>query len=712
MKYPFAATILTLFKPQRSWRSLRFESIITTVLTLLMINVTGAATYYIDKITGADSNNGLSPEAAWQNVEKVNETTFSPGDSILFKRGQVWFNTLWISAQGTEEQPVYFGAYGDGGKPRFDAQDRQINGISIRGAAYVHVYNLVSFNTGINSVGISIMFSHHLLLRKVDALFSANWEKGSGPGMTIHYESHHIVVDSATVIKSKSNGIWVGSSPNQRELVRNVTISNCYVSQTKYNDGIVVHEGTPYDGSWLVGDSIVFRNNYSELAGNEEGYDVTAGSDILLENNISHGNYAGGITVAHTAKNVVIKNHISYGEPKKPGGPQIQISGNWGTTSNYEVSGCLFLNTQGYMLIVRNKDVRVHNNTFIWNGERGDGILISTPAESVVFKNNIFTTRGDYISRTTFLLSGNPIPPLFVFDNNIYYPPDNFMFFNSRQTKFYGFENWQTVMKQDSHSVTLDPQLVDIAGGDYRLLPTSPAIDTLAADIRIGQRDILGTLIPYGDGPDVGAFEYTPELAGFHIPVPAPPTDLIATNSAPGQVKLTWSDNSDNEFGFRIDRALEGEDFDFVDIVESGMTSYTDTTVAVEQRQYSYHVRAYNNRGNSKASNTVSVVTAVRTQPTATAPTDFKLYANYPNPFNPSTTIRYALPATARVRIEIYDVSGRLVDTLVDDVGASGDHNVSWEARNSAGEAVAAGLYFCVMTADEFRLVRKMILVK
>ncbi len=670
----------------------------TFVFAFCSMNV--AATFYIDRINGADGNDGLSPETAWQSVEKVNETTFSPGDSILFKRGQVWFNQLKITSQGTEEQPVFFGAFGSGGKPRFNAQDVINHAIYITNASYVHLRDLVAYDS--KNTGIPIAYSHHILLRGVDALFSGDWEQGGGPGIVASRESHHVVIDSATVIKSVNNGIYIGSSPNQKTMVNNVTISNSYVSQTKFNDCIVVHEGSPYDGTWLVGDDIVFRNNYAELSGNEEGYDVTAGNSVLLENNISYGNPQGGIAVGHSAKNVVIKNHISYGEPSKSStSPQILIGGTWGKTSNYEVSGSLFLHSQGYMLIVANKDVRVFNNTFIWSGERGDGILVRTPADSVVFKNNIFTTRGDYIGRTTFLLSGNPLPPRYVFDNNIYYPPDNFMFFNSTKTKFYDFEAWQTAMKQDSHSVAIDPQLVDIAGGDYRLLPTSPAIDTLAADVRTGQWDILGTLIPYGDGPDVGALEYNPDVAGFVIPTPAAPTELTAANTSPGIVELNWVDNSDNEFGFRIDRSQDGKTFEFVDIVDPDMTSYTDTTVTTEQQEYQYHVRAYNNRGNSEASNTASVVTAVRNRQATTAPSQFQLYGNYPNPFNPSTNIAFELPESGRVVLAIYNVLGEKITTLLDKKLTAGPYTIAWDARDQTGDRVSSGMYLYRIQFEE-----------
>jgi hypothetical protein len=86
---------------------------------------------------------------------------------------------------------------------------------------------------------------------------------------------------------------------------------------------------------------------------------------------------------------------------------------------------------------------------------------------------------------------------------------------------------------------------------------------------------------------------------------------------------------------------------------------------------------------------------------------DFRLEQNYPNPFNPSTTIRYQLTASARVRIQVFDLFGRVVDTLVDEHLTAGRHSVRFE-----GNGLPSGTYFCKMTADDFQMVRKLLLIR
>ena len=93
------------------------------------------------------------------------------------------------------------------------------------------------------------------------------------------------------------------------------------------------------------------------------------------------------------------------------------------------------------------------------------------------------------------------------------------------------------------------------------------------------------------------------------------------------------------------------------------------------------------------------------------------LLANYPNPFNPMTWIPYALAQDAYVTLYIYDVSGRVVRTL--DVGPRkaglyiGHGSAAyWDGRDTAGQAIASGVYFCTIQAGKFSATRKMLMIK
>ena len=93
-------------------------------------------------------------------------------------------------------------------------------------------------------------------------------------------------------------------------------------------------------------------------------------------------------------------------------------------------------------------------------------------------------------------------------------------------------------------------------------------------------------------------------------------------------------------------------------------------------------------------------------------PTRLALEPNVPNPFNPSTTIRFALPRDTRVSLVVYDTRGRRVRTLVDDDLVAGTHDVTWTGRDDRGAAVGSGVYFVRLDAQGKALRQKMVLVE
>ena len=93
-------------------------------------------------------------------------------------------------------------------------------------------------------------------------------------------------------------------------------------------------------------------------------------------------------------------------------------------------------------------------------------------------------------------------------------------------------------------------------------------------------------------------------------------------------------------------------------------------------------------------------------------PKQIILYPSFPNPFNPVTTLRYYLPEDAMVNINIYDMMGRLVRTMVNSQQNAGYRSIRWNATNDAGEPMSAGLYLYMIKAVEFRQTRKMVLLK
>jgi len=86
--------------------------------------------------------------------------------------------------------------------------------------------------------------------------------------------------------------------------------------------------------------------------------------------------------------------------------------------------------------------------------------------------------------------------------------------------------------------------------------------------------------------------------------------------------------------------------------------------------------------------------------------------SSYPNPFNPRTTIAYSIPRTTHVTLKIYDLVGRRMRTLVDELVNAGEHQVPWDGNDTTGHKVASGVYLCQLQAGEFVEARRIVVLK
>lgn len=96
----------------------------------------------------------------------------------------------------------------------------------------------------------------------------------------------------------------------------------------------------------------------------------------------------------------------------------------------------------------------------------------------------------------------------------------------------------------------------------------------------------------------------------------------------------------------------------------------------------------------------------------AILPAQFTLHHNYPNPFNPATTIRFDLPTPAHVKLEVFNLLGQRVAELADEPMKTGRHSVIWDGKNQSGEDTASGVYFYRLTAGDYAKVRRMTILR
>ncbi len=175
-----------------------------------------------------------------------------------------------------------------------------------------------------------------------------------------------------------------------------------------------------------------------------------------------------------------------------------------------------------------------------------------------------------------------------------------------------------------------------------------------------------------------------------------------------GFITLNWgtADEEDNA-GFYVDRSSNPEGpFERLtnDLVTgSGQYMYTDTKVEVGQ-EYTYRLVAMSRNGIQQLLGTVTQK--------AQAPRAYKLEQNFPNPFNPQTTINYQIKEPADVSIQIYNMRGQRVRNLVQQKMKAGFYSSVWDGRNDQGLQLSSGVYIYRIQANDFTYTRKMQLMK
>jgi len=127
---------------------LLFPCAFLALLTATAAQPGAPRTFYIDSAVGKDANTGLSETQAWKSLDKVNATTFAPGDRILFKAGTTYNGQLHPQGSGNAQSPIVIDRFGEGDKPLIAAQGKFHEALLLRNQEYWEVNNLQLSNTG------------------------------------------------------------------------------------------------------------------------------------------------------------------------------------------------------------------------------------------------------------------------------------------------------------------------------------------------------------------------------------------------------------------------------------------------------------------------------------------------------------------------------------------------------------------------------------
>jgi hypothetical protein len=261
---------------------------------------------------------------------------------------------------------------------------------------------------------------------------------------------------------------------------------------------------------------------------------------------------------------------------------------------------------------------------------------------------------------------------------------------NSKIDYMYNYNETGSSFITKYNNNTIYPHLVGLRGTSglefqYRFFNSSLQL--------INSGPIFGSNLALEYGPNAGLLPV--ELASFT-------SDVNGSN-----VKLKWSTaNEQNNSGFDIERKISGSnEWKKINFMQGNGTTNEAKNYSYEDRnlsygKYQYRLKQIDFNGNyeyHELQNEVEIG----------VPKKFNLSQNYPNPFNPATKISFELPHSSKVKLSVYDITGKLASELVNEQRAAGYYTVEFNGNN-----LASGMYFYRIETEDFSATKKMILVK
>lgn len=488
------------------------------------------SSYYIDSVSGEDTNAGTSPEAAWKSLGRVNATTFHPGDHILFKSGSTWTGQLWPKGSGTADHPITIAKYGGDALPIINGAGLTENAVLLKNQEYWEIRNLDITNTGETRAvrrGVYVLVEnsgdlHHIYLQNL-TVHDVNGDFKEKVNGGIHYgsigdmkpsrfidlriEGNHIYhVDRSGVFGWSTH--WVRSKwyPSLGVVIRNNVVDDTG------GDGIV---NVATDGA------LVEHNVVSRASQRSQDYNVAiwpwSADNTIIQYNEAYGTKgqhdSTGFDSDWNSRNTIIQYNYSHDNEGgfllicNEGSQGLENSaGNVGTIVRYNISQNDHHN--GIKISGPVKNTLIYNNTIYVGKDETVDLIRHTDwtgwATDTYIYNNIFYVKGK--AQFAYGIKGNedgsfvtaPGPGKStnnVYDSNVYY----------------GVEP----AAGDAHAITSDPKLADAGHAGvglssalgYTLLSGSPAIDTGRTIEQNGSQDFFGTVVPSCGRADRGAVE-------------------------------------------------------------------------------------------------------------------------------------------------------------------------------------------------------------
>jgi hypothetical protein len=546
----------------KSLNLVKFKHCLTIVLiTFLHCTMASATKYYVSSSVGSDNifRDGKSESSAWKTISRVNRKLFSPGDSILFKKGDVWRETLIVPSSGNSLSYLVFASYGKGPKPKILGSEHCINWTVYRGNIWISATFVNDPYAGNRSEIFftdsddSIKWGNAKKTGIVDCVAEYNWTWNankiyiySPTDPNVRYraieapqrnfcislnDKEYITIDGLEVQFAKYSGIdFQGSYPNLDK--HGLIIRNCYASYFASKNG----DGFGIDAAYS---NMLIQNNIIHDCGRRgisiRQYGAVTSHDIIVERNTLYNGFhttgidlSIGLTNTSHFNNIILRNNLIYDDAN------MSVTAPEGYASNLIFLQCYASHNSTFKSIyiynnifkypslsaiqIENLDnVFIFNNTFYGHNEQKTAntfhIWLTTGTKYALIKNNIFYTALDYHTNSSGMCIYCTINTSSVdSDYNLYYrTADNLGIAEVGGRTYYrtsaSWTAYKSVTGWEGHSPSPgNPKF--ISRSDFHLQPGSPAIGkgiNIKVEGKTLEKDYDGAY--FNNPPCIGAYE-------------------------------------------------------------------------------------------------------------------------------------------------------------------------------------------------------------
>ncbi|MHC4327342.1 MAG: hypothetical protein ACYSWW_04365 [Planctomycetota bacterium] len=480
-----------------------------------------ATNYYVHAAAGVDTNPGVNPSEPWKSLDKVNSTTFAPGDRILLATGCRWKGKLNPKGSGAAGNPIVIDRYGDGSRPVIDGAGTTGDGVVyLYNQQYWEIANLEITNDapdGGDRRGVMVSAANAGIIRHIRL-----------KNLYIHHIKG-IVGQSLQAKDTGAIGIFIEADDARDTRFDDILVEGCRI-ETIDNTGIFTRaraggSNTPGQANWnrrRITDLRIRRNKINDIAKNAMIIRLADGG--VVEHNVcwdtAYRAGTGNTIFSRSSRGTIFQFNEGYLNRSRDYDGCLY-------DADLESPGCIFQysyshdNSHGlFWMCTVQEDANIIVRYNISQNDKGNIFCINYPNTSCYIYNNVVFVPPHLSPR--IIDERRNADKTYYFYNNIIYnlsPTASYNWRNARRhfanNVFFGFH--PDSEPNDPTKITDDPRLVDPGKGGfgidtlagYKLRPDSPCIDSGRTVKENGGRDFWGNPVPNLNGAaDRGVHEY------------------------------------------------------------------------------------------------------------------------------------------------------------------------------------------------------------